>query len=64
MTELVEPSDGEQGPVLGDDSIMHAWWHCPGRVRTNPEEFLAVSGLSDHEQQLLRGRYRWADDQV
>ena len=35
--------------------------HSPDRVRTSPEEFLAVSGLSDGEQQLLRERYRWDD---
>ncbi|MFI6318774.1 hypothetical protein ACIBG8_14700 [Nonomuraea sp. NPDC050556] len=37
--------------------LTHDWHHAPDAVRTTPEEFLAVSGLTDQEQQLLRERY-------
>jgi hypothetical protein len=37
--------------------LTHDWHRSPGPVRTGPEEFLAVSGLSADDQQLLRDRY-------
>ncbi|MFI6711275.1 hypothetical protein ACIBF7_32900 [Nonomuraea sp. NPDC050478] len=58
MTEHVVPA-GEDGVPDRHDDLMNmcAWRHGPGRVRTSPEEFLAVSGLPDHERRLLRERY-------
>lgn len=64
VTEHAQPADDEQEPVRRDDLVMYAWRHSSGQVRTSPEEFLAVSGLSDREQQLLRGRYRWDDSEA
>ncbi|MEU7749365.1 hypothetical protein [Nonomuraea sp. NPDC049158] len=64
MTKRGEPASDGQVPVLGDNAVLHAWRHCPGRVRTSLEEFLAVSGLSDREQHLLRGHYRWDDSEA
>jgi hypothetical protein len=37
--------------------VTYAWHNSPGRVATTPETFLAVSGLSESEQQVLRERY-------
>ncbi|MBO3751907.1 hypothetical protein J5X84_38055 [Streptosporangiaceae bacterium NEAU-GS5] len=37
--------------------LTHDWHHSPDRVRTSPEDFLAVSGLTEQEQQVLRERY-------
>ncbi|MEU6719664.1 hypothetical protein ABZ897_50115 [Nonomuraea sp. NPDC046802] len=59
MTEHVVPV-GERYELVQHDEevVMHpAWRHSRGRVRTSPEEFLAVSGLAEHERQLLRERY-------
>ncbi|MEV4581612.1 hypothetical protein AB0K16_51110 [Nonomuraea jabiensis] len=53
-----------RNPVRRDYSVMWAWRHRSSRARTSPEEFLAVSGLSGCEQQLLRGRSRWDDGEA
>ncbi|PRX43012.1 hypothetical protein B0I32_1628 [Nonomuraea fuscirosea] len=37
--------------------VTYAWHNSPGRVVTTPETFLAVSGLSESEQRVLRERY-------
>jgi hypothetical protein len=33
--------------------LAHDWRYSPGRVRTNAEEFLAISGLSAADQRSL-----------
>jgi hypothetical protein len=43
--------------------LTHDWHHSHGRVRTSPHDFLAVSGLSDEDQRLLRDRYGLAAGQ-
>ncbi|MFI6603826.1 hypothetical protein ACIBHX_46985 [Nonomuraea sp. NPDC050536] len=37
--------------------FTYDWHNSSGRVSTNPEEFLLVSGLTAEEQQVLRERY-------
>lgn len=41
--------------------LTHDWHHSPDAVRTTPEDFLALSGLTGEEQQLLRERYGLTD---
>jgi hypothetical protein len=43
--------------------LTHDWHHGQGRVRTSPQEFLAISGLSDEDQRLLSDRYGLAAGQ-
>ncbi|MBO3753112.1 hypothetical protein J5X84_44345 [Streptosporangiaceae bacterium NEAU-GS5] len=41
--------------------LTHDWHHSLDRVRTSPEDFLAVSGLTEQELQVLRDRYGLSD---
>ncbi|MBO2447018.1 hypothetical protein J4573_07950 [Actinomadura barringtoniae] len=36
---------------------VHDWQQGTGRVRTNAEEFLKLSGLSEEDQQKLRDKH-------
>ena len=59
--EVVERDGRPDGVIPAEEyrilRLTHDWHDSPGRVRTSPEEFLAVSGLTPGEQQVMRERH-------